>query len=100
MVTRPRRRIEAHPIDDNEPVCSGCPFGYSEQTEQAQNYGCLPTPIEMIKTYVIDRRTLSCHSNEKIPCRGLTASLAKAGITLATRDRPIWTHSEWYRGNK
>ena len=32
--------------------CVTCPFSSNEHAEQAQNYGCLPTPFEIIQMTV------------------------------------------------
>lgn len=51
--------------------CEGCPFGDSEASEKAQNWGCLPEPHRILESYDAQGKEWQCHSNETTPCRGL-----------------------------
>lgn len=42
--------------------------------------GCLPEPIDFVKSAVEKGEILSCHSNHKIPCVGIRDFLKKHGV--------------------
>lgn len=47
-----------------------CPFAYTNESEMAQNYGCLPTPFQIINMRIHYGKTWACHSEPDIPCKG------------------------------
>lgn len=51
-------------------ACESCPFAFTDLSEQAQNYACLPTPYEVIKMKRESGHNWGCHGNEKKICQG------------------------------
>lgn len=53
-------------------LCISCPFNLgSEDSEYAQNLGCLPTPKEVLQLKDDTGHNWACHHNNKRPCQGL-----------------------------
>lgn len=73
--------------------CNGCPFrdGETEESIMAQNLGCLPTKMDMIKTFDEKDVAMSCHSAQHRACSGLS----KYRKTLG---KPVLPYSDWYKG--
>ena len=63
---------------DDETSC--CPFAMTEASEQAQNYGCLPTAGEVIRMRVNHGKTWACHRDPRRPCAGGIAALKELGL--------------------
>lgn len=53
-------------------MCKSCPFNYTEESEYAQNTGCLPNRIEILKLKDETNNNWACHSNNKRICGGLS----------------------------
>ncbi len=51
-------------------ACKCCPFAFTDASEEVQNYGCLPTPYEIIQMKRKSGHNWACHSNEKRICQG------------------------------
>lgn len=47
-----------------------CPFAFTPESEQAQSYGCLPTPHEFIKAWTNMQLVVSCHEDITRKCVG------------------------------
>lgn len=73
--------------------CITCPFneGITEEADQIQNYGCLPTKFDNINCF--DRRgySISCHEHDRAHCRGLVEERPKAV------KKPVLAYSRWYQ---
>lgn len=53
-------------------MCSGCPFNYcSEESNQFQNLGCLPSPYDILMEMKEANKNWACHDNPKKVCKGL-----------------------------
>jgi hypothetical protein len=73
-----------------------CPFANTEVSEQVQNYGCLPTPQEIIDMRVQSGKTWACHSNTKIPCKGALSYLKGKGLECKVLDSDLITEKhDW-----
>ena len=80
-----------------------CPFAYTDKSEQAQNYGCLPTPQEIVNMRTDHDKTWACHSNPTMPCLGAIRALKKKGLDNKVIDKELLTEkSNWnfYCGKK
>lgn len=57
-------------------ACITCPFAFTDESEQVQNYGCLPTPYEIIEMKRKSGHNWACHGNEKKKCTGFQEYVA------------------------
>lgn len=73
-------------------MCESCPWNETESSIQAQNYGCLPTPSQMVESND-EGVALSCHDDESSVCRGLASHLKDVGA----KPGKLKTYSDWYR---
>jgi hypothetical protein len=86
---------------DNETCkeCStigGCPFSFTDESEKIQNYGCLPSPMDIIQMRVLFGKTWACHSNPTKPCLGALEYLRKKKLEFKVIDKVLLTEkSDW-----
>jgi len=59
---------------------TSCPFAFTEESEQIQGYGCLPTPIEIVSMRVFHGKTWACHSNPEKACIGGLKAVREFGF--------------------
>jgi len=57
--------------------------------------GCLPDPHSMMR-YANKGFVISCHSNEKIPCKGYLEKYSQEDID----SKKLVPHSRWYMGKE
>lgn len=79
-------------------LCEGCPFDFgAEETELAQNYGCLPTPREILNMRAHHGKTWACHSDPATPCVGAIKWLKSQGLPYRVEDPELLTESSpWH----
>lgn len=54
-------------------MCKSCPFNYfSEESNYAQDMGCLPSPKDILEIKDTTGNNWACHSNNKRVCAGLS----------------------------
>lgn len=78
------------PTDDT----SGCPFAFTETSEIAQGYGCLPTPYEIIKMRSDHGKTWACHSEPTKPCVGAIQHMKDSGLPHLVIDPVLVTEAD------
>ena len=77
-------------------IDGSCPFAYSEKSEIAQNYGCLPTPYGIKVMRLQYGKTWACHSNTSKPCQGAIEYLKRNGEDASVIDPQLITEeSDW-----
>jgi len=77
--------------------CVTCPFSSNEHAEQAQNYGCLPTPFEIIQMKVKSGHNWACHENEKVLCGGFASFIKTERPDLDIQEGKLISYDTWYR---
>jgi hypothetical protein len=74
----------------------GCPFSFTDESEQIQNYGCLPTPLEIVHMRQAHGKTWACHSDNTKPCLGALKFQRSLGVDSTVVDSNLVTEdSNW-----
>ncbi len=58
-------------------TCTHCPFAFTDESDEVQNYGCLPTPYEILSMKVETGHNWSCHEEPTKICAGFASWVKK-----------------------
>lgn len=92
-------------MSDNEKIersscgsggCVTCPFSCNEHAEQAQNYGCLPSPFQIIEMKRKSGHNWACHSNENVLCGGFAKFIKDECPDLDIHTGNLISYETWY----
>lgn len=86
MMKQPEPKV----CDLNDPECT-CPCAWTEASEQAQNYGCLPEPWDIRNMRVLHGKTWACHGDHSQPCIGGIRFLKERGEPYKVIDPKLIT---------
>jgi hypothetical protein len=75
--------------------CLGCPFNMNEISEQAQNWGCLPPPYEILNIKRNHGYNWECHEGTGKVCGGFVAACRDSNIDYKTG--PLLDTTEYLR---
>lgn len=81
-------------IGGRKGTCVGCPFETTESSEQAQNYGCLPTPGEIIAMKRESGHNWACHDDASRVCAGLCHDAKRHNLDLSHGN--LISYETWY----
>ena len=77
--------------------CNGCPFAFTEESEIIQNYGCLPTPFDIISMRQDFGKTWACHDEPSRPCAGGIQFMKERGLDYKVTDNNLLTEQDdWH----
>lgn len=68
-----------------------CPFAFNEESEKAQNYGCLPSAWDIIHMRKVHGKTWACHEDTTKPCKGALLYMKEKGIACRIIDTDLVT---------
>jgi hypothetical protein len=75
-------------------IHGACPFSFTEESDQVQNYGCLPTPYEIINMRQEHGKTWACHDDITKPCKGAILYMKKKGLDYHVIDPVLVTERD------
>ena len=81
--------------------CDTCPFNFfSEESNLAQNYGCLPTPYEVKRMYNELDGVWGCHDTsladgDLSPCKGFISWMHSKGTPIKIKNKVIIDYPTW-----
>lgn len=75
-------------------TCAACPFAFTEESENVQNLGCLPTIFEITQMQKLGKNW-GCHENESQPCAGQVLFCKEEGISYE-KNLPLASYTKWY----
>jgi hypothetical protein len=74
----------------------GSPFAHSDESDMIQNFGCLPSNVEILSMRIHHDKTWACHSNPDKPCLGALNRLKELGYESKVVDSNLITEEcDW-----
>lgn len=77
--------------------CSACPFAYTEESEQVQNYGCLPSPYDIMQMKLKSGHNWACHEDESKMCLGFAREMQSpfTKVNVDLTQGGLITYTDW-----
>lgn len=81
--------------------CITCPFSFSPEAEQAQNWACLPSPADIIRMKEQSNHNWACHDDESKMCGGYVRFVMKNRHNLNVKEGNLISYTDWvYEGEE